>query len=184
MYYPSQYNHLFETTTVTGKPIRLLTNLFFGASLQVNEAVYQIFKEGEKNGEIQKKYLNANVWQYLLDKGFVWTKSTSEDAMIESLFSRQLNGDGMAAHLKGGDYGFITSLNCNLACPYCFQRTKADSCGVLTPKQVDLAFNVIESRETKIKSLVKENKNFLPKISILSFTSFLTSSGLPNGKVF
>lgn len=166
MYYPSQYNHLFETTTVTGKPIRLLTNLFFGASLQVNETVYQIFKEGEKNGEIQEKYLNANVWQYLLEKGFVWTKSTSEEAMIESSFSRQLNDDEIAAHLKGGDYGFITSLNCNLACPYCFQRTKADSCGFLTPKQVDLAFNVIESRETKIKSLVKENKKFLPKISI------------------
>ncbi|MDB9518193.1 radical SAM protein [Roseofilum reptotaenium CS-1145] len=166
MYYPSQYNHLFETTTANGKPVRLLSNLFFGASIQVNAKVYKVFKEAEINGSIQGKYLSADVWQYFLDKGFVWTEATSEDATIKSLFRRQFNGDAIAAHLKGGDYGFITSLNCNLACPYCFQRSKADSCGFLTRQQVDLAFNVIESRETKIKSLVKEDKGFLPKISI------------------
>jgi len=164
MYYLSKYNHLFETRTATGKPVRLLSNLFLGASTQVNENIYTVFQAGEKTRTIDENVLSADILHYFIDRGYLWTEATSEEVMIETAFKQSFNRDGMSENLQSSHYGFITSMNCNLDCPYCFQRNKSDSGSTLTSKQVDLAFNVIANHQEKVQDFIK-NKRF-PKITI------------------
>jgi len=165
MYYPSKYNHLIQSETGDSRTLRILSNLFFGASDIVNEPVYQAFLEGEKNGEIPKKQLTESVWKHFVSKGYVWDNPEAEQALIQRGAELYGKRDLISASLDGGMYGFITSLHCNLACPYCFQRNKAKSYGFLTPKQVDFGLKIIAECEKNL-TVLNKNKPTTPKISI------------------
>jgi uncharacterized protein len=165
MYSASQYNHLVRLPTCDGGTVRVLSNLFFGAADIVNETAYEAFMEGEKLGVIPEELLPENTWKHFLERGFVWPNPEAEEDLVRSLAYTYGQRDQIAAVLNGGSYGFVTSLDCNLACPYCFQRAKADSCGFLSPRQVDLALAAIERCE-KCVSALNKGRTTSPKISI------------------
>lgn len=164
MLYPSKYNHLVQLD-VKGQPHFILNNLFIGACDFINEKIYKILLEGEKRGYIPKDKLPDNILEHLLKSGFLWETPYAEEMLIQSGINSYGDRSHIAAGLNGGYYGFITSLYCNLACPYCFQRDKADSIGFLSPSQVDLGIKIIKDSEEKI-SLINNNQTTIPKISI------------------
>lgn len=174
MYYPSKYNYLLKLNTENGRTVRVLSNLFFGSVDLVNETVYNAFIEGEKCGIISREDWKENVWKYFQERGFVWQDPESEENIIRSGAGYYGQRDQIAAGLGGGYYGFITSLYCNLACPYCFQKNKADSCGFLSPEMVDKGLDAIENCEKKVMSL-NNGKETLPKISITGGEPLLRS---------
>ena len=180
MYYPSRYNYLTQLETRDGQTLHILSNLFFGATDIVNETVYEAFLEGERNGVIFDEQLSEDIWRHFLEKGFIWTDSETEEDLISTKADNYAQRDHIAAGLNGGHYGFITSLYCNLACPYCFQRTRADSCGFLSTKQVDLGLAAIANCEQRVIEL-NEGKETLPKISITGGEPLLRSK--PNLEV-
>ncbi|HII91504.1 MAG TPA: radical SAM protein [Methanosarcina sp.] len=165
MYYPSKYNHIIQLKAVDGKNFWVLNNLFFGATDIINKDVYEAFIEGEVNGKIPEQYFSNEIWDHFLQKGFVWLDSSSEEDLVQSGAKTYGDRDQIAAGLNGGHYGFITSLHCNLACPYCFQKKKANSYGFLSPRQVDLGIDAINRLEERVM-LINNNKKTLPKISI------------------
>ena len=163
MYYPSQYNHLIEVEADC-QPVRVLTNLLYGAADIVNETVFKAFMEGETCGMIPEKRLPRHVWDHFVKKGFVYTDPRSEEELFCNSQHVCNPRDQLAAKLQGGYYGFLTSLYCNLGCPYCFQRAKADSCGFLSPHQVEKGLTAIKECEDRVTALAKEKT--LPRISI------------------
>ncbi len=165
MYYPSRYNHLVELKSKDNGTIRILKNLLFGATDIVNEEVYRTFLEGEKNGVLSEDQLSDDIWNHYIERGLVWLDPDAEESLVRTGGKSYGQRDEIAAGLNGGYYGFITSLHCNLACPYCFQRAKASSCGFLSKKQVDLGIDVINECENRSMELNK-GKKMLPKISI------------------
>jgi uncharacterized protein len=165
MYYPSRYNHLVELKSNDNGTIRILKNLLFGATDIVNEEVYRTFLEGEKNGVLSEDQLSDDIWNHYIERGLVWLDPDAEESLVRTGGKSYGQRDEIAAGLNGGYYGFITSLHCNLACPYCFQRAKASSCGFLSKKQVDLGIDVINECENRSMELNK-GKKMLPKISI------------------
>ncbi len=165
MYYPSRYNHLVQVEPEPGTKKWVITNLFFGAVTLLNEAAGERFLAGERAGQMSDDCLSHDAWQHFLDRGFVWPGPDAEAALIERSADTLGNRDQIAAGLAGGHYGFITSLHCNLACPYCFQRGKPDSIGFLTPRQVDLGLAAIAEAEQRVASL-QAGKTGTPKISV------------------
>jgi uncharacterized protein len=165
MYYPSQYNHLVQVETGDGRIVRVLSNLLFGATDIVNETIYEAFMEGENHGVIPKERLPEDIWKHFVERGFVWSDPEAEEDLVRSGAKTYGQRDQIAAGLNGGYYGFITSLHCNLDCPYCFQRAKSRSYGFLSTKQVDLGLAAIADCEKRVMALNKGKKT-LPKISI------------------
>lgn len=164
-YYPSSYNHLIQVEPTAGQATGIVCNLFCGASAFVNEAVYQALLDGDRDGRIAEGRLSSEVWEYLIERGFVWAHPDGEERFIGDSAYTLADRDQIAATLKGGNYGFITSLHCNLACPYCFQRAKADSCGFLTTEQVDLGLAAIARCEERVTAL-NEGELTLPRVAI------------------
>lgn len=165
MYYPSCYNYLVELNSRDNRTIRILNNLLFGATDIVNEKVYETFLEAEKSGVLSEELLSDDIWKHYIERGFVWSDPDAEESLVRSGGKSYGQRDEIAAGLNGGYYGFITSLHCNLACPYCFQRAKASSCGFLSTRQVDLGVDAIANCENRLMDLNKGKKT-LPKISI------------------
>ena len=174
MLYQSQYNHTCQLETNKGEYVWVLSNLLFGASAIINETIYKAFTEGEKNGRLSEEVLPEDTLRYFLDRKFIWSDPESEEEMVQLLSKTYGQRDQIAAGIQGGYYGFITSLYCNLACPYCFQQNKADSCGFLQPKQVDIGLETIASCEERVMSLTNGEKT-LPKISITGGEPLLRS---------
>jgi len=165
MAYPSSYNHLLQLEPSGGRTIYLLTNLFFGATCFLNEPTYHAFCQAEENGFFDEDRLHGEDYQYYLDRGFLRSDPAAEQDLLDQAAHALGDRDQLAAGTNGGHYGFITSLYCNLACPYCFQQAQADSCGFLTPLQVDLGLEAITRCEEHV-SLLSQGQNNLPKISI------------------
>lgn len=165
MLYPSRYNHLMQINLDAGKTRYLLTNLFFGASCTLNESVYSAFCEAEKTGFLDSGHLSEETSQHFVERGFLWPDPVAEEQLLVGAAQSLGDRSRLAAGLNGGHYGFITSLYCNLGCPYCFQQAHADSCGFLTPRQVDLGLAAIEASERQVSSHSHGQAN-LPKISI------------------
>ena len=86
---------------------------------------------GKKPAWVDESRLSPSVLDHFLHKGCLWSEGESEERMVRDVANTYGDRDQIAAGLDGGYYGFITSLYCNLECPYCFQKTKADSCGFL-----------------------------------------------------
>jgi uncharacterized protein len=165
MAYPSCYNHLLQVDLGADQTRYLLTNLFFGASCTVSEPVYEAFCEAEKTGFIEDERLPGEAGQYFLERGFLWADPEAEETLLAGAAQSLGDRSRLAAGLNGGHYGFITSLYCNLACPYCFQQAHADSCGFLAPRQVDLGLAAIERCEAQVAAHGLGENN-LPKVSI------------------
>ncbi len=180
MLFPSQYNHLVELKPRSNQKTWVLSNLFFGASSIITESLYQAFAMGEKEGVMPEDLLPEKTWEYFIQKGFAWKQPDAEEKFIRSAAYSQGSREQIASGLNGGHYGFITSLYCNLACPYCFQKQKADSCGFLTKKQVDLGIEAIQNCEKQVASQ-SGGKPGLPKISITGGEPLLTNQ--PNLEV-
>ncbi|MDJ0768317.1 MAG: radical SAM protein [Ilumatobacter sp.] len=164
MLYPSSYNHLIEVTTGAGDDARIVSNLFTGGADFVNREVFEFFSRAERDGGIDDDRLDPEVLRHFTERGFLWSEADAEEDMVRGLGTTYGGRDEIAAGLKGGQYGLITSLNCNLACPYCFQQEHADSVGFLTPTQVDLAIAAITRCETRVAELAEGPT--IPKISI------------------
>ena len=165
MLFPSQYNHLVHVTTPNGEAHHIVSNLFVGSCNVVNAEVFTMFQEAEENGQIQTDRLTEDAKRHFLQSGLLHTEPDREEQLIESTGGTYGDRDQIAAGLHGGQYGFITSLYCNLDCPYCFQKEKADSCGYLSKRQIDLGLDVIEVCERRVADLASL-KNTIPKISI------------------
>jgi uncharacterized protein len=165
MYFPSRYNHLVKLKAGDNGTIRVLNNLLFGATDIVNEKVYETFMEGEDRGVLSEGSLSDDIWNHYIESGFVWLDPDKEESLVRSGGKSYGQRDEIAAGLNGGYYGFITSLHCNLACPYCFQRAKASSCGFLSTGQVDRGIEAITNCENRLNEL-NNGKKTLPKISI------------------
>ena len=131
----------------------------------LNDSAGHIFLDGERAGQIEDHCLPQPAWQHFLDRGFVWRDVDAEATLVERSADTLGNRDQIAGSLAGGHYGFITSLHCNLACPYCFQRSKADSVGFLTPHQVELGLAAIARTEQHVAEL-QGGKGGTPKISV------------------
>jgi uncharacterized protein len=173
MYYPSKYNHLVEIEPRPGRRAWVISNLLFGASTLANEAIYRAFLDGERDGRMPDDVLSPDAWAHFLDRGFVWARPEAEEELIRNA-RHTLARDQLAEGTQGGHYGFITSLYCNLACPYCFQKVKADSCGFLTPAQVDLGLAAIARCEEQVTDL-NQGAAGVPKISITGGEPLLRS---------
>ncbi len=165
MSYPSRYNHLVRTNLANGRDVRIVTNLLFGASDLVDESIYNALLEGENTGRVTPGRLSPENHDYLLSRRMVWSDPHAEETLVGKLGDSYGGRDKIAAGLGGGQYGFITSLYCNLDCPYCFQKEHADSCGFLTKRQVDLGLAAIGKAEEAVVAL-SGGKPTLPKISI------------------
>ena len=165
MYYPSKYNHLVQIEPSPGNRKWVINNLFFGAATLLNEAAYRTFQDGERDGQIADERLPTDAWQHFVERGFAWPEPDAERTLIDQAADTLGNRDQIAAGLMGGHYGFITSLHCNLGCPYCFQRTKADTYGYLTTRQVDLGLAAIARSEERVSGL-KPGAKGVPKISV------------------
>lgn len=175
---PSRYNHLVKVTRTNGATANIITNLLFGASCFINDALYDAFSRAEKTGVFARRDFDSGVVAHSLKSGFLFEGPQEEPALIEPALIEQLGRtfggrDEIAAGLNGGQYGFITSLNCNLACPYCFQKDYADSLGFLTRHQVDVAIGVIEASERRVSDM--RGAPSLPKISITGGEPLLPS---------
>ncbi len=162
--YPSRYNHLVRIATSNRDSVPVVCNLLFGAADVTNEEVYQLFWRGAETGVIDTEGLTPETLAHFVDHGFLWYEASAEEEVVAKLGASFGGRDEIAAGLGGGHYGFITSLDCNLACPYCFQRERADSVGFLTSRQVDLAIEAIRECEARVEALA--GKPTLPKISI------------------
>ena len=123
---------------------------------------------------MREELLPEQTWEYFISKGFAWKQPDTEDHFIKRAAYSQGTREQIASGLNGGHYGFITSLYCNLACPYCFQKEKADSCGFLTKAQVDLGLAAIQNCENQV-AVQKGGKPNLPKISITGGEPLLTN---------
>lgn len=165
MLFPSTYNHLVQVEADPGRPAYLVSNLLFGAACFINGAVYDALIDGERTGQVNEARLPSDMRQYLLERGFLWPGAAEEEALFAEAARLYGDRDYLAAGLQGGHYGFITSLYCNLACPYCFQAAHADSCGFLTPRQVDLGLEAIAAAEASAQ-VHSQGRATLPKISI------------------
>ncbi|MES9948989.1 MAG: radical SAM protein [Candidatus Thiodiazotropha sp.] len=165
MLYPSKYNHLTRINTPDGQSFRIVSNLFFGSSNIVNESVFNAFKVGENTGGIPDDLLSEDANSYFLERFLLRENKHEEEQMITETAGTYGNRDQIAAGLHGGQYGFITSLFCNLDCPYCFQKSKADSCGFLSKNQIDLGLSAIEKSEQHVEKIASVS-NTIPKISI------------------
>jgi len=175
MYYASKYNHAVQLEMSSGRKVRAVSNLFFGSSSVVDEELYNTFKTAELDGEIPEERLAGETGEYFLERGYIWKTPDAEENLIRCASGTYGNRHEIAAGLRGGHYGFITSLYCNLACPYCFQRGKADSVGYLTPRQVDLGLAVVTESEERAAALLKPSEATLPKISITGGEPLLRS---------
>ncbi len=174
MLHPSTYNHLVRVEPAQGRSAYLISNLLFGAACFVDEATHCVLLNGEREGHVEEKELPAGVTQYLLERGYLWPEPDAEEQLFANTTAALGDRDYLAAGTKGGHYGFITSLYCNLACPYCFQKAHADSCGFLTPRQVDLGLDAIEQAEERAKAH-SGGQAMLPKISITGGEPLLRS---------
>jgi uncharacterized protein len=175
MLVPSRYNHLIQVEPLSGPPAFIVTNLFFGAACFVEATVYHALLQAERDGFVQEARLPGDVRDYLLEKGYLWTEPAAEERLLQDAADALGDRDRLAAALQGGHYGFITSLYCNLACPYCFQQAHADSCGFLTPRQVDLGMEAIARCEERALALSSETATW-PKISITGGEPLLRNS--------
>ncbi|MBI2907942.1 MAG: radical SAM protein [Chloroflexi bacterium] len=165
MLYPSKYNHLVRCTTSAGREVRILSNLFLGAADVVNEEVYDSFDAAERNGaSAPSPGLPQTACEHFVEKGYLYTDPDAEEKKVRAISENYRTRDQIAAGLEGGQYGFITSLQCNLACPYCFQQKKADSTGFLSKRQVDSGLASIAKAEEHVAALMGAPS--LPKISI------------------
>lgn len=165
MLYPSRYNHLVTVTAKDGEQKRILSNLFFGGADFLNQDLYEVFEDSEKSHSVNEARLSGDALEHFTGKGYLWPEAEAEEQMIQGMAHTYGDRDQIAAGLKGGHYGFITSLHCNLDCPYCFQKTKADTCGYLTLAQADLGLEAIARCEARVSELCGGMET-LPKISI------------------
>ena len=166
MLFPSKYNHMVRLMTGDGQEVRVLNNLFLGAADIINEELYEAFDTAEKIGIFTAAAdLQENVCKHFVDKGYLYDDPNAEEKKIIAIAENYRTRDQIAAGLEGGQYGFITSLHCNLACGYCFQQKKADSTGFLTRQQVDMGLAAIAKAEENVSALLGGKKT-LPKISI------------------
>lgn len=165
MYYPSAYNHFVQFTIEGGQEVRILSNLFVGAADEVAPEVFQRFVQADSTGVFSPNpQLSHDALDYFVGKGYLYTDAEAEERTIQSISKNYRSRDQIAAGLQGGQYGFITSLRCNLACPYCFQQKRADSTGFLTRAQVDRGLAAIAEAEKAVAEL--NGGKSLPKISI------------------
>lgn len=170
---PSRYNHLVRVSRADGVAANVVSNILFGASCFVNDALFDAFERADKTGAFTRDDFDSEVVAHFLKSGFLFEGAEEEAALIERLGRTYGGRDEIAAGLNGGQYGFITSLNCNLACPYCFQKAYADSLGFLTRRQVDMAIGVIEASEQRVSDM--RGAPSLPKISITGGEPLLPS---------
>ncbi len=165
MSFLSKYNHMVKVRTGDGRDVHLLNNLFSGASDIISEEAFAAFQGAEATGTMDRGRLSESAEDYLHERGLLWAEPKAEEEFIRAAARTYADRDGIAAGIGGGQYGIITSLHCNLACPYCFQRTNADICGFFTPRLVDLALKAIETSEEPVAKQLN-GKRTLPKISI------------------
>jgi uncharacterized protein len=162
--YPSKYNHLVQLED-NKKNIYILSNLFIGAADLIEKELFDTFKKAENIGVFSPPPdFSKGSSDYFIKKGYLYPNTDEEEKLIRAISENYKTRDKIAAGLKGGQYGFITSLNCNLACPYCFQQKKADSVGFLSRRQVDLGLDSIRRAEELVEAIMGESS--LPKISI------------------
>ncbi len=161
MYTTSKFNHLTKIELPDGASRYILSNLLTGASMIINKKYYDIF--------ISDKVLPENVdkdfLHHLLNRCFIYKDIEEEEAVICKVAEKYCDRESLAAGLGGGYYGFITSLHCNLACPYCFQRKNASKFGFLTKEMIDKAIDFIYKNEEMIKEKFKLDITS-PKISV------------------
>lgn len=170
MLYQSAYNHIVKVN-INKKEQYILMNLFTGGSICTDAAHSDIFREKIINEE-KLKYDFAS---YLLDKSYIYKDVDEEQRYINELFAKDADRDEISARLNGGYYGFITSLYCNLKCPYCFQQRQADSIGFFDQGCIDAALRAIEICESKVKSRFGLSET-RPKISITGGEPLLESN--------
>lgn len=142
----------------------VLSNLFTGAADIVTPDIFKTFEKAEQTRRIDTSQLTKDTIEYFTEKGYIWTEKGGEEKLILAASVTYGDRDEIAAGLGGGQYGFITSLHCNLDCPYCFQKKQADSAGFLTRRQVDKGLKVIAQCEEAVSKAL--GKPSLPKISI------------------
>jgi uncharacterized protein len=170
---PSRYNHLVTVTRADGARINVLSNLLFGASSTVDDELFEAFRIAEVKEAFPVVEFAPEVVGTLLKSGYLFNNRDEEPELVQRLGAEYGNRDEIAVGLEGGQYGFITSLNCNLACPYCFQQNQADSLGFLSRRQVDLGIDAISAAEERVREL--GGKPTLPKISITGGEPLLPS---------
>lgn len=170
---PSAYNHLVQIDTAEGQRRNILTNTFFGSADFVSDEVFHVFKTAESTRCINRDALPEDLVSDFERRGYMREHPAEEEALVRKLGEDYSKRDEIAAGLGGGQYGFITSLYCNLACPYCFQQQHADSTGFLTREMIDKGLDAIEQCESPVRAIA--GKETLPKIAITGGEPMLNS---------
>src|SRR3989339_1065604 len=136
-HYTSQYLNIYPSH----RDSCILFHGITGSIDEVTRALGKLLKKHQRSKTQTDASLPDSVIEFLSSRGHITTLSAHEEWAFFKTYSTELhqkvleqNKDSLASFL------IIPGYNCNLGCPYCFQKNNAATHSVMTTQTVDTIF--------------------------------------------
>lgn len=139
-WYISRYSYFFRSTTGEFLAYSSKTNSFIELSKQIFEYLKQC---QNKDNRIKECEISEDILKTLIDEGFVGSKSSDNDFLLESQMVTQA-AQHDTNHLN---LVLVPTLNCNFNCPYCFENSKRG--GIMDENTIGDLLNFINENSGK-----------------------------------
>ena len=145
-------SYLIGTYVGDGKAV--FVHGYSGALDLVESVVFDIL-ESSKDGNIEKKSLDDDLYQFLCERGYITEKTELEEREYVERMVKALNKKN---RMTNASFTIVVTYDCNLCCPYCFEKEYAWKLKkhTLDKTTVDKIYLTIDDIQAKTK---KVNRN-------------------------